>query len=618
MRLKLREDSILRRPWLAASIAVSLVCAALVMILFDYEDGELSCLWSMQLLDCIFRKTDLEFYRYSEQCLSYYCCDKTILVMLPVSLWNLPCWLLHEITGNELFVKFGAVIWMKIGYLLCVLLMARECSKIIKKVKPDADHLLAYPLILGSFDIIDSTMYACQDEIIYLLMLVIALRKLIEDDMKLFLLFSVIAVSLNPEMIIPVALMAILREKKIVRAIAMIFITYIPSALFALVYGSNEAYAGASWIGRAGGMMSELFTTDIGLSQKEGNVSLFLVVLCVLLFYVLIKRKEGAETLDLIWVTGVTMTGMTLLSSGSFLNYFYRSFLYVPFLVTVIMTSKKNVHMNLILYGLYSWSRGWLCILTDKLQNMASRYLTINNEFTRRVYDKSLIVTPSSFAGWKIPLLGNYGVFSAVCLSLAVIIFYINFGKNRDRVYPSVRPKKDTIVFLTGLFLPAMICLFAIAMAGSDVYDKTIQFGSMHADIYSEDVLNYDRREEDGLIIFAHNLVYEDNICLMNGEDKGGCRYLYEEGSSFGPYLDLFPGQYRIVVEGSGLEGVYYDCVYNDSGEIITVPAEVERVSGRRIVYTMYVDRYTENVEMRFINYSSNEVLLDTIRIRQI
>lgn len=495
----------------------------------------------MQLLDCVFGKTDMEFYHYSQQCLSSLCCDKTILMMIPISLWNLPCWLLHEITGNNLFIKFGAVIWMKIGYLLCVFLMARECSKIIKKVKPDADHLLVYPLILGSFDILDSTMYACQDEIVYLLMLVITLRRLIEGNTKLFLVFATITVTLNPEMIIPVALMVVFREKRILRALIGIVITYVPSGLFSLIYSSNDVYAGFNWIDRAGGMMRELFTTDIGFSQKDGNVSLFLVVLCILLFYTYTKRIEDSDHVDIIWIMGVTMTSMTLLSSGSFMNYFYRSFLYVPFLVLVILTAKANFHTNLILFMLYTWSRGWLDVLNCPIQNISSNYLAINTEFTRRVFDNSRIVTPGRYIGREIPFLCNFGVFSAVCLALAVVIFYINYKKNQDKIFSTFKPKKDILVLATGLFVPAVIGLFGYSMIKSYKYDKVIQFGSVHAPELYEEAVGFDYQYNSGIFTFAHDIVYEDGLCLMNGEDKDGDRLLYEGGSSFGPYAKI-PG----------------------------------------------------------------------------
>ena len=599
-----------------ASVAVSLICAVIIMMSFDYVDGKLTSAWSMQLLDCIFGKTDMEFYHYSEQCMGIDCCDKTILMMLPISIWNIPLWILREITKKAFFAEFGSILWMKAGYILCIVLIAVECSKIVKKVNPESDHLLVYPLIFGSFDIIDSTMYACQDEIIYVLMLVFALRKLLDGKTGLFLLFAVITVSLNPEMLIPVFLMILLTQKRILHVLGYTVLAYIPSAAFSLVYRSNDVYSRFNWMDKASGMMKGLFTTDIGLTQEDGNVSLFIVVLCLLVFFAYTNRDKNTDT-DVIWTVGASMTGMTLLSSGSFMNLFYRSFLYVPFLLLTVLTSKKNLHTNLILFVLYTWFRGWLDVLNASIQNFSSNYLKIDNDFTRRVFDKVRIVSPGRFISNKIPILSNYGLFTAICLSLAIVIFYINYKGHREREYETFKPHKDILVFVSGLFVPLIIALFCYSMFKSDRYDKLIQFGSDYTQNYYEEAVEFDFYNNNGVSTYAHNIVYDDGICLMNGEDRDGRRLLYSEGASFGPYIKLYPGYYQVIVEGSGLENASFDCTYNDAGIPNQIPTEVTASGDGRIIYTISIEDITDNVELRFFNNTEETVAIDFVMIQE-
>ena len=621
MKLKLRDKGLLGRPWLVASIAVSLACAVIMMFCFDYTDGQLTRSWSMQLLDCIFGKTDLDFYHYSEQCMSYDCCDKTIPMMLPISIWNIPVWVLHEITKNAFWADFGGILWMKAGYLVCIILIAVECSKIIKRVNPDSDYLLVYPLIIGSYDILNSTMYACQDEIVYILMLVMALRYLIDGNRKIFMVFATITVSLNPEMIIPVLLMILFCEKNIFKVLLSVIITMVPSAVFSFAVRTNDAYGSHNWVGRAerdSGILKTLFTSDIGLVQKDGNVSLFLITVCLLVFFVYARRDESKDFKDLIWFVGIAMTSMTLLSSGSFMNYFYRSFLYVPFLALVVLSSKNNLHTNLILFLIYTWARGGLNVLNAPIQNISSPYVTIDNEFVRRVFDKSRIVSPGRFINERIPILGNYGMISAVCLTAAILIFYINHRRNQDRQFATFKPKKDILVFVTGLFVPAILALFAYAMVKADHYDKTILFGSAYIQDYYDDAVGYDYHDNNGVSTYPHAILYEDNICLINGEDNNGERIIYADGSSFGPYIKLYPGSYQVIVEGSGLDNSVYDCTYNDSGVPYLIPLEVVASGDGRIIYTFSVDTVTDNVELRFFNTSSGTVVIDNIRIEEL
>ena len=618
MEINLREKSILRRPWLLLSIAVSTVCLLLVMFSFNYVDGELTRDWSLQLLDCLFQKTDMEFYHYSQQCMSYDCCDKTIWMMLPISLWNLPIWVIHQITGNEYLIGFGCILWMKIGYLLCMVVICIECTKIVKRVNPESDSMLIYPLILGSFDILNSAIYAAQDEIIYISMLVTALRFLIEKRFKIFLLFATITVTLNPEMIIPVLLLIVFIEKRIHFVLLDLILTIIPSTLFSVLYKSNEVYNRYNWIDRASDSMKNLFVSDIGLSQSMGNVSLFLIVICLLLFYSYTRRNEGGDYSDSTWIMGVIMTSMTLLSSGSFMNYFYRSFLYVPFLVLVIISSKHNTHTNLLLYLIYTWIRSWLDLLNCKIQNFSSPYLTIDNDFVQRVFDKSRIVSPGRFMSREIPVLGNYGAFSAICFSVAVIIFFINYKGHQDRVYNTFKPNKDALVFVTGLFIPLVMGLFAYSMIKSDKYDKIILFGTANNDEYYEESIGYDFYNNNGICTYAHSIVYFDGICMINGEDVNGYRTINEGGSSFGPYISLYPGTYRITISGTNLNEAVFDCTYNEDFQPNILPVEVIEQTTNNIIYSFRIEEKTDNIETRLFNYSSDPVEVYSIHIDEL
>lgn len=618
MELKLRENSILRRPWLIASIVVSILCMSVILTGFNYVDGCLTQSWSFQLLDCIFRKTTDEFYIYSESLMDFDCCDKTILMMLPVSLWNIPMWIINQVSTSDFATGFGGIIWMKIGYVLCLFVAAHESARIIKTVNPKADYLLVYPLLFGSFDIVDSIMYACQDEIVYLTMLIIALRHLIQGNKRLFLLFSAITVSLNPEMIIPVFLMILFCEKRIIRVLLFSLITYAPSAIVNLIYRNNVVYNKYNWLDRASDLMRELFTTDVGLSQSMGNISLFLVVVCLLLFFTYTKRLENQSPDEIIWIIAVAMTSMTLLSSGSFMNYFYRSFLYVPFLVLVVLSAKNNLHTNLILFLLYTWIRGWMDLLNAPIQNLSSAYLSFSNEFTRRVFDKSRIVSPGLFVSNKMPILSNYGVMSALCLALAIVIFYINHISNRDKEYVTFKPKKDILVFVTGLFVPGMVFLFNYSMLRSDIYSKKVFFGSEYIQEFADSAAGFDYTFNNCIYTFPHSIVYEDGICLDNGADEAGYRVIYPEGISYGPYIKLFEGEYRITVSGVNLNLVQFDCTYNDNGVVYPIPVNVITQDYDRIEYTICINGVTENIETRFINNSNDSIELYSVEVQEI
>ena len=390
---QLKNRPIFNRPIVLLSICLSVIFMTVMMLAFNYMDGRLNLSWSIELLDAIFRKTEVEFYEYSgmgtrRDFLTFWNCDKTILVMLPLALWNIPVWIVHEISGQMMVAGLSDVVWMEIGFVIAIIITSSECCKIVKIVNPDSDPAVVFALILGSFDVVCSTMYAGQDEIIYLMFLVTAVRCIMEERMGRFLLFATLSVALNPEMIVPILFIVVFIEKRPLFILMNMLITVIPSVMFSLLFKTNDVYHEFNWMDEASNELKGLFTTDVALSQNMGNVSLFIVVLCVLLFFTVTGKKSGKWS-DLLWVLGVVMVGMTLLSSGTFLNHFYRSILYVPFMVMIIASSKQNLRTNLLLYCLYSVCRGWMCLHQTYPQNMGIMSLSFQSDYINKVIEKS-------------------------------------------------------------------------------------------------------------------------------------------------------------------------------------------------------------------------------------
>lgn len=616
--ITLNVNPLIKRPWVLASLFVSFICIILMMITFRYTDGLPYLSWSVDLWDCIFHKTDLEFYEYtilnprSPECLNY-ACDRTILALIPLSIWNLPIWIAHEITGNVVVTGFWDYVWLKIGLLLCVGVTSVEASKIVKLIKPDADRILVFPLIFASFDVLCSTMYASQDEIIYLMTLIMGMRFLLQKRTVSFLICSTIAVSLNPEMIIPVLLMILFSEKRILFVLLDLMISLIPTFIFNFAYKDNVPYNTVNVM--QGDLIKNLFSSGISLSQDIGNVSLFLLLVMVLMFFTYTKQKS--EPFDLIFTMAMTMTGMTLLSSGGYIDYFYRSILYVPYMVIMILVSGQNLKTNLLLYGLYSWARGWLCVISNHPQNMSSMYIFQDNEFTQRVYNKAGILVMGRFYGDKFPILNNFGLFTAICLAAAVILFVINSKGRQNTEYKTIKVNTDIAAFVSGMFVVLVLFAFGLMfIKAPKLYSRTIRFGTDYIDANEENCVRF-YYDNNGIKFYNTEIIYNDNVCLMNGYDDNGARYLYRDGVSFGPYMTLYPGKYQITVMGQNLYGAQVDCAYNLEGMPYLIPINITEAYGDSIIYTFEVEGEPRTVELREYNPTEETMIIDSIIIQE-
>lgn len=622
MDLKLRSNSILKRPWLALSVLISLICIVVMVFVFNYVDGDVYIAWSMDFLDCLFGKANKEFYEYSALNLHienslFKGCDKSVLMILPLAIWNIPVWIAHQITGEMIVTGIWDIAWMKLGFILCIVITAVECTKIVKAVRPDANSGFVFPLMLGSFDVLCSTLYAAQDEIVYLMVLVIAMRHMINRKIILFLVFSALSVALNPEMIIPVILMILFYEERIWKVFLDAFICVVPLGIINFIYRNNEVYNNARVTGYE--FSRSLFSTDIGLKIGENTVSLFIILICLMLFFVYAHRDEKPDNRNLVWSMALLMVSMTLLSTGGYINYFYRDLLYVPFLIILILTSEQNSTTNIILYLLYTWGRSILGLVNGAPQSMSSAYLSINNITLRRIYDNVGKLIMGKFYGDKISLLANSGLITAVCLSVAIVIFYINSRSGLKKEYRLFEINKDILVAVNSLLVPIILLAFVYMFICKDsyYYCKDIKFGSSFVEYNLEELDAEELSYNSSIHVFPTQIVYEDNLYLTDGEDKDGIRYIEGGGVSFGPYISLYPGIYQVTVYGQGLERAGIDCGATEDEEFYSIPANPMTVTDDSITYYIQLDEYTSNIEFRVYNHSSKPITLDMIKISE-
>lgn len=112
---------------------------------------------------------------------------------------------------------------------------------------------------------------------------------------------------------------------------------------------------------------------------------------------------------------------------------------------------------------------------------------------------------------------------------------------------------------------------------------------------------------------------YEDEN-FSRGKNDGGIRYLYEDGISYGPYITLYPGRYRVTFAGKGLDRVSYDCVFRDKmeEELQWVnPVDVVQ-SAESLCYEVEAEKDMNYFEARIYNYTEDEIVISDLQIEKI
>lgn len=104
--------------------------------------------------------------------------------------------------------------------------------------------------------------------------------------------------------------------------------------------------------------------------------------------------------------------------------------------------------------------------------------------------------------------------------------------------------------------------------------------------------------------------ILRDDGNMDNAEDIGATRYIYPQGKSYGPYVFLPAGEYKVVIKGTNLELAAIDCV-SEYGKVSYEILELKQTESE-ISYRFKLDEPTNGIELRVFNPSAEETITIT------
>ena len=353
-------------------LAMLIACSyIIVFFVFKYCDLTSITAWSYGLWDSVAHGSVLHIYEYWDQNMRHAIhqhCVGNYLWLVPVAVWNLPLWLLNGGAGN-MALQPKAFLWTKAFFVLCVFLTMAALVKLIKEIynlSTSVDCIEIALLFIASPELALSTVYAGQDEIVYILLFICGLYRLFsKKDWVGYIMFSVISITICPLMFLPFISIVLMSQKMVVRIIENAAFTVFPTILFELIYRNNGSYhenkqSFYEWTAD----LLTLQTVDIA----GVTVSVLGVILIAGLVYCYYRidfdYRTGNGLDEAIWMLALMMLVFCTLSG----NHFYRFFIYVPFLLMLIFKSKKNKESILFFWFLLQVGRTIQCIFTDDAQ----------------------------------------------------------------------------------------------------------------------------------------------------------------------------------------------------------------------------------------------------------
>ena len=115
---------------------------------------------------------------------------------------------------------------------------------------------------------------------------------------------------------------------------------------------------------------------------------------------------------------------------------------------------------------------------------------------------------------------------------------------------------------------------------------------------------------------YKYSYSFENEENLHDGKDLNGVRYIYHEGVSFGPYIDLAPGIYEVSIQGTNLDQaqIYATC---DAGKSDLKLLDYQE-SSTTVGYRIQVTEMMKDMETLIRNHSDQTVTLTGVVIKVI
>ncbi len=365
-------------------ICVGVLTDLLMAATFCYADINSLTAWSLNFWDLLFKGRLDEFYQYAAlnvRCSAHANCAGNYLWLLPLCIWNFPLWVVHCLTGILSVQNFFSILWSKIFLMVMQYITAYFSAKICYMLTRDKERAVcAVILMLLSPEILMSTGYAGQDEIVYICFFILALYCYFMGYWKRCYLLMLCSVTCCPIMLIPVLVLLFLKEKNLYKLALEGILLVIPLVLFEILYRNDGIYQVVKEDnGFAGIIESMLLTSKVTFGSN--TVSLGGMLLCVIYFICyMIKQEENDEyKKKVIYLLAIVFGAVSFLMS----NRFYRLFLYVPFLVMLIMISAQDLRMNLLLFTVVTYGRTYYSLRAEYPQNMNTLYVMKNSWITK-------------------------------------------------------------------------------------------------------------------------------------------------------------------------------------------------------------------------------------------
>lgn len=469
-----KMDRIRKNKLFISLMSIIAITIIFMIITFDYVDLNSLTAWAVNFWDAVFDGRLIHYYEYTTENLRgahHEVFVGNYLEEIPLALWDILIYLTHPVSKNPLVTSTGCLAWARMFYVFMIAVTAVYMNRICLLFK-NAEHnfMKLLILMLGSAEILISCFYAGQNEIVYIAFFIMALYYFFEKKQAKFLICSIITISLCPIMMLPYIILIVAEEKKIWKIIVAAIIPMIPTVIFTKIYCHDKLFTGTN------DLYAHKFDKYFMVSSFRSyidkipfSILLVIVFLGIFVVYFLIpgvdrlytenKKSEFDEerNIKIIGILAVIMVLWSFLAQDTF----YRSFLYLPFLVLYLMIKNQYHNYECFFLMLLNYSRTYIT-LSDN-QNMYPGSM-LKNGFVAWLMNGRTegYICLYDWLGEREPILGYFGsLFISFTLFLVIIMFILAYKKKNVQDFYWSEQVSLTLYVLT---MPVFMMLYYLML----------------------------------------------------------------------------------------------------------------------------------------------------------
>ncbi len=462
MNFKIRRMSKInyKYEWL-----ITLLIGLMSFLLFTYIDNVSMTVWSINILDCLWKGNILDFYNYTAlnvHNVHHQYCGSMYLGFIPHAIWNIPIWMVHYFGGIEITNSVICMLWAKLYYVVILIVLIHFTVKCIDEKCSEEDKTLVALLISSSVYVLIAIGYAGQNDILWVTLGLISFYYYLNGNVKKFIIFAGLSMLIKPYFLIPCIGLLLLSEKRIIKLVLKVFLLVSPTAVCQVIFFFLPGYRMST---SANNIQSSMLESYLGstFSISYGAISKIIFILMIIYIgcYILnIEDKEKSKEYSIYYMLLINFVWLVF----SY-EHFYRIVMVLPYLYMTIIRRKKLFEINMWLDNIISGSFIFVYIAS------ASTFLTPKWSMKPSIIRNIDYENVLSVADTLLKFLSENTLNAAYVLSrtvwvgavAALLIFNIpRVSEYMERYWQSDKNVSRTLIWAhVLLFLPfVMLCYF--------------------------------------------------------------------------------------------------------------------------------------------------------------